>query len=96
MGCIQTLLDIRDWKGFYDAPHFEMTGGLNVKVFLQNGKRSVFMDVPVKSGATKQAEGKSAKPKAPVKTVSGKSVSLPSEYIKKATKEKKLNKFKKR
>ena len=58
MRCIQTLLDIRDWKGFYDAPHFEMTGGLNVKVFLQNGKRSVFMDVLVKSGATKQAEGK--------------------------------------
>lgn len=66
-----------DWKSFYDAPHFEMTGGLNLAQ-LQAGKKPVFKDVASDSGATKQTVGKpTTKPKTAVKTPV-KSYSLPN------------------
>lgn len=67
-----------DWKGFYDAPHLEMTGGLTLAQ-LQAGRKPVFKDAQEDSGASKEVIGKpTIKPTAPVKPTPVKSVSLPT------------------
>lgn len=67
-----------DWKGFYDSPHFEMTGGLTLKD-LQAGKKPVFKDAAEESGSVKENVDKTTtKPQAPVKTNPVKSFDLPT------------------
>lgn len=79
-----------DWKGFYDAPHFEMTGGLTLKD-LQAGMRPVFKDVEAESGFSKQVIDKvTTKPKEPVKTTPVKSYRLPTGVFREGDKGKEV------